>query len=94
MIQHMNKPELISAIAEKSNLTKKDAESALNAFLETVTDAMIVGDKVQLIGFGTFEVKERAARIGRNPQTKEEIHIPAGKPPSFKAGKALKDAIK
>lgn len=90
----MNKPELISAIAEKSNLTKKDAESALNAFLETVTDAMIVGDKVQLIGFGTFEVKERAARIGRNPQTKEEIHIPAGKTPSFKAGKALKDAIK
>ena len=90
----MNKPELISTIAEKSNLTKKDAESALNAFLETVTEAMILGDKVQLIGFGTFEVKERAARIGRNPQTKEEIQILAGKTPSFKAGKALKDAIK
>ena len=89
-----NKPELISAIAEKSNLTKKDAEIALNAFLETVTEAMISGDKVQLIGFGTFEVKERAARIGRNPQTKEEIQIPAGKTPSFKPGKALKQAVK
>ena len=69
----MNKPELISAVAEKSNLTKKDAERALNALLDTITEAMIQGDKVQLIGFGTFEAKLRAQRTGRNPQTKEEI---------------------
>ena len=89
----MNKPELISAIAEKAGLTKKDAESALNVLLDTITEAMAKGDKVQLIGFGTFEVKERAARVGRNPQTKEEIQIPASKLPYFKAGKVLKAAV-
>ena len=90
----MNKPELISAVAEKSGLTKKDAESALNALLDTITNTMAEGDKIQLIGFGTFEVKDRAARLGRNPQTKEEILIPESKFPSFKAGKALKEAVK
>ena len=90
----MNKPELITAVSEKSGLTKKDAESALNALLDTITNTMADGDKIQLIGFGTFEVKERAARIGRNPQTKEEILIPESKIPSFKAGKTLKDAVK
>lgn len=90
----MNKPELISAVAEKAGLTKKDAESALNALLNTITDAMANGNKVQLIGFGTFEVKERAARIGRNPQTKEAIQIPASKSPYFKSGKSLKEALK
>ena len=90
----MNKPELISAIAEKAGLTKKDAECALNALTDTITAAMAKGDKVQLIGFGTFEVKERAARVGRNPQTKEEIQIPASKSPAFKPGKALKESIK
>ena len=90
----MNKPELISAVAEKSGLTKKDAESALNALLDTIANTMAEGDKIQLIGFGTFEVKERAARLGRNPQTKEEILIPESKFPSFKAGKALKEAVK
>lgn len=90
----MNKPELINAVSEKSGLTKKAVEIALNALLDTITNTMAEGDKVQLIGFGTFEVKERAARIGRNPQTKEEILIPESKIPSFKAGKALKEAVK
>ena len=90
----MNKPELISAVAEKSGLTKKDAENALNALLDTITNTMAEGDKIQLIGFGTFEVKERAARLGHNPQTKEEILIPESKFPAFKAGKALKEAVK
>ena len=89
----MNKTELINAIAKKSGLSKKDSEKALNAALDTIVDTMKAGDKVQLIGFGSFEVKERAERTGRNPRTKETITIPASKAPIFKAGKALKDAI-
>ena len=90
----MNKTELISAIAEKAELSKKDAEKALNAFVSSVEEALAKDDKVQLVGFGTFEVKARAERKGRNPQTKQEIVIPASKAPAFKAGKAFKDAIK
>ena len=89
----MNKTELVTNVAAKAGLKKKDAESAVNAFMEVVQQAMVEGDKVQLIGFGTFEVRERAARAGRNPSTKEIIHIPASKSPVFKAGKALKDAV-
>lgn len=89
----MNKTELITAIADKSSITKSDAEKALNAFVDVVTDALSDGDKVQLIGFGTFEVGERAERTGRNPQTGEEITIPACKTPKFKAGKVLKEAV-
>ena len=89
----MNKNEFVAAIAEKSGLTKKDAEAALNAYTEVVTDALKAGDSVQLIGFGTFEVRERAARQGRNPHTGETIEIAATKAPAFKPGKALKDAI-
>ena len=89
----MNKTELIDQIAEKSGLTKKDSEAALNATIEAITSALAGGDKISLVGFGTFEVKERAARIGRNPKTKEEIQIPASKAPAFKAGKQLKDAV-
>lgn len=89
----MNKTELVAAMAEKSELTKKDAEKALAAFLETVEGALKSGDKVQLVGFGTFEVKNRAARTGINPQTKKPVKIAASKAPSFKAGKALKDAL-
>ncbi len=89
----MNKTELAAAIAEKAELSKKDAEAALNAMVEAVTEALQNGDKVQLIGFGSFEVKERAARTGRNPKTKEAIEIPASKCPVFKAGKALKDQV-
>ena len=89
----MNKTELIAAMAEKSELTKKDAEKALSAFLETVEDALKKGDKVQLVGFGTFEAKQRAARTGINPQTKKPVKINASKAPSFKAGKAFKDAL-
>ena len=89
----MNKTELIAAIAEKTNLTKKDSELALTAALEAITEALVEGDKVQLIGFGSFEVKNRAARIGRNPKTKEAIEIAASKYPVFKAGKALKDKV-
>ena len=87
----MNKTTLIAKIAEKSELNKKQAEAALNAFTETVSEALKAGEKVQLMGFGTFEVKERAARIGRNPATKENIEIPAKKIPTFKAGKGFKD---
>ena len=87
----MNKAELIAAIAAKTGETKKTAEKLVNAFVETVTEALTEGDKVQLVGFGSFEVRKRAARKGRNPQTKEEIKIPASKAPVFKAGKALKD---
>jgi len=90
----MNKTELIAAIAEKAELSKKDAEKALVAFIESVEGALAKNDKVQLVGFGTFEVKTRAARKGRNPRTKQEITIPASKAPAFKAGKAFKDAIK
>lgn len=89
----MNKTELISEVAQKSNMTKKDAEKVVNAFFSTVEDALKSGEKVQLIGFGTFEVRERQARKGRNPQTGEEISIPAARVPAFKSGKALKDAV-
>ena len=89
----MNKADLISAMAEKSGMTKKDSEKALNAFMETVEEALVKRDKVQLLGFGTFEVRDRSARKGRNPQTGEEIDIPAARVPAFKAGKALKDSV-
>ena len=89
----MNKQELISAMAEKANLSKKDAVAALNAFVAAVEGALVKGDKVQLVGFGGFEVRERAARTGRNPQTGAEMKIDAAKVPAFKAGKALKDLI-
>ena len=89
----MNKAELITSMAEKSQLTKKDAETALKAFIDSVQEALENGEKVQLVGFGSFEVRKRAARKGRNPQTKEEIKIPASKAPVFKAGKALKDLV-
>ena len=89
----MNKAELIAAIAAKTGDTKKGAEASVNAFVDVITDALIEGDKVQLVGFGSFEVRKRAARKGRNPQTKEEIKIPASKAPVFKAGKALKDLV-
>ncbi|MBQ1890697.1 HU family DNA-binding protein [Selenomonas caprae] len=89
----MNKTELVASVAEKTGLTKKDAEKAVNALFDSVQDALTAGDKVQMIGFGTFEVKERAARKGRNPRTGQDIEIPASKNPVFKAGKALKDAV-
>lgn len=89
----MNKTELIVAMADKTGFTKKDAEKALNAFVEVVEEALVKGDKVQLIGFGSFEVRERAAKEGINPQTKQPMMIPASKNPVFKAGKALKDAV-
>lgn len=89
----MNRNELISAMAEKSGLTKKECDAAVSAFTEAVTEAMRGGDKVQLVGFGTFEAKNRAAREGVNPQTKEKVQIAASKAPAFKAGKALKDAL-
>ena len=89
----MNKTELVAAIAEKAALSKKDAEKALNAFVGTVEDALKKGEKIQLVGFGTFEVKERAARDGRNPKTGETIKIAASKAPAFSAGKAFKDAV-
>ena len=89
----MNKTELIAGMAEATGLSKKDCESALNAFTAQVEKALKDGDKVQLVGFGSFEVRARAERTGRNPKTKEAITIPASKAPVFKAGKALKDAI-
>ena len=89
----MNKTELVNAVAEKAALSKKDAEKVINATVDAITAALVAGDKVQLVGFGAFEVKTRAARQGRNPRTKETITIPASKSPVFKAGKALKDAI-
>ena len=89
----MNKTELVAAVAAKAELSKKDAEQAVNSLFEVVTETLKKGDKVQLVGFGSFEVRERAARKGRNPQTKKEIMIPASKLPVFKAGKALKDSI-
>lgn len=89
----MNKADLVKSMAEKSELTKADSEKALNALIETIEEALTQGDKVQLVGFGSFEVKERAARKGRNPQTKEEIMIEASKAPIFKSGKALKDML-
>ena len=90
----MNKTELIAALAEKAEVSKKDAEKVLNAFVETVQDAVKADDKVQLVGFGTFESKVRAAREGKNPQTGEKIKIAACKVPAFKAGKAFKDLVK
>ncbi len=89
----MNKTELIAAIAAKSELSKKDSEKALKAFEDAVTEELVKGGKVQLVGFGTFDVAERAAREGRNPQTGEVMPIPASKAPRFKVGKALKDAV-
>ena len=89
----MNKTELIAAIADKAELSKKDSEKALKAFVEVVTEELKKDHKIQLVGFGTFEVSERNARTGRNPQTGEEMEIAACKAPKFKAGKALKDAI-
>ena len=89
----MNKAELISAVAEKAALTKKDAEKAVNAAFDTTVETLVAGEKVQMVGFGVFDVKERGVRMGRNPKTKEEIEIPATKVPFFKAGKAMKDAV-
>ena len=87
----MNKADLINAVAEKTGLSKKDSESAVAAVVDVITESLVQGDKVQLVGFGSFEVKQRAARLGRNPKTKEELKIPASKVPVFTAGKALKD---
>ena len=89
----MNKAELISAVSEAAEVSKKDAESVITATLDVITDALKQGEKVQLVGFGSFEVKQRAARVGRNPQTKEPVEIPASKVPVFKAGKVLKDTV-
>ena len=89
----MNKAELVSAVAEKADMSKKDAEKAVSAVFATIEQSLAQSEKVQLVGFGTFEVKDRAERTGRNPQTKEAILIPAAKVPGFKAGKALKDAV-
>lgn len=90
----MAKKDIVTYVAEKANLSKKDAEAAVNAVFEGITEALKTDGKTQLVGFGSFEVKERAARMGKNPATGETIEIPASKTPSFKAGKALKDAIK
>ncbi len=89
----MNKTELIAAMAEKSEISKKDAEKALKAFTDIVAEELKKGEKIQLVGFGTFEISERAARVGRNPQSGKEMNIPASKAPKFKAGKALKDFV-
>ena len=89
----MNKTELVAAIAEKTQLTKKDSEMALKAFIDVVSEELKKGEKIQLVGFGTFEVSDRAARIGKNPQTGNAIDIPASKAPKFKAGKALKETV-
>ena len=89
----MNKAELINADAEKAGLSKKDTETVVNATIDVIAGTLADGDKVQLVGFGAFEVKSRAERTGRNPKTKEEIKIPASKVPVFKAGKALKDTV-
>lgn len=90
----MNKSELVAAMAAKTEMTKKDSEVALNAIVEVISEALASGDKVALTGFGSFEVRERAARTGRNPQTGATIEIAACKAPAFKAGKALKEAVK
>jgi len=89
----MNKTELIAAVAEKAEISKKDAEKAIKAFTEAVSEELVKGGKIQLVGFGTFEVSERAAREGRNPKSGEVMNIPASKTPKFKAGKALKDMV-
>ena len=90
----MNKTELVAAIAEKAEISKKDADKAVVALIETVTEALKAGDKIQLVGFGTFEVRVRPERTGRNPRTKETIKIAASKVPAYKAGAALKNAVK
>ena len=89
----MNKTELVEAIAEKASLSKKDAEAAVSAYAAVITEALVKGDKIALVGFGTYEVRERAARTGKNPKTGEAIEIAAAKVPAFKPGKALKDAV-
>ena len=89
----MNKTELVAAVAEKTGASKKDSEKLVSAVFETITDALVAGDKVALVGFGAFEVKERPARTGRKPRTKETIELPASRSASFKPGKALKDAV-
>ncbi|SCP99578.1 HU family DNA-binding protein [Anaerobium acetethylicum] len=89
----MNKAELVAAIADRTELSKKDSEKALKAFIDVIAEELAKGEKIQLVGFGTFEVSERAAREGRNPQSGEPMNIPASKAPKFKAGKALKDMI-
>ena len=90
----MNKTDLVAAVSAKAEISKKDAEAAVSAVIASITDALADGDKVSLVGFGTFEVKTRAARTGLNPRTGEKLSIPASKAPAFKAGKALKDAVK
>jgi len=89
----MNKTELVTAVAEKTGQTKKDADAAIAAVFDIISETLVAGDKIQLVGFGSFEVKHREARIGRNPKTKEQIQIAASKAPVFKVGKALKDAV-
>lgn len=89
----MNKTELVAAVAEKTGLTKKDAERVINATVDTITESLVKGDKVQVSGFGIFEVKARDARVGRNPRTKQAIQIPATRLPAFKASKTLKDTV-
>jgi DNA-binding protein HU-beta len=89
----MTKADLITAVAEKADMKKKDADAAITAFIDTITETLKKGEKVQLVGFGSFEVRTRAAREGVNPQTQKKIKIPASKVPAFKAGKALKDAV-
>ena len=89
----MNKTELVAAVAEKTGLSKKNSDAAVAAVVDAITEALVNGEKVQLVGFGSFEVKNRSARTGRNPHTKEEIEIPASRVPVFKAGKALKDTV-
>ena len=89
----MNKSELIAKVAEKAEITKKEAETAVAAVIDSITESLVKGDKVQLVGFGTFEVRARGARTGRDPRTNKEIKIPASKAPAFKAGKALKDTV-
>lgn len=89
----MNKAELVNKVAERADITKRDAERVVTAVFDSIEEALVSGDKVQLVGFGTFEVRERAARTGRNPRTGEEIDIPATQVPTFKAGKALRDAV-
>lgn len=90
----MNKTELIAAVADKAALSKKDADKAISALIDVVVDGVAAGEKIQIVGFGTFEARERAARVGINPQTKQQIQISASKVPGFKAGKAFKDAVK
>ena len=89
----MNKTELIAAVAEEAEMTKKDAEKAVKAVIDVISDALVQGDKVQLIGFGTFEVRERGARVGHNPSTQKEITIPASKAPAFRVSKQLKEKV-